>query len=156
MWQVVTESKNQLVSCELSLKSLQRLSTFEDIFAIDSYIFCDSFCYVLLSDVLSIFVNMCARVLVFCSSELSFTNFPGSDNLRSSDPQIHICSTYFDFDCYVQYFFKVEFLISIFISLLLKTFFSWVWYFTMTALLMRFFFSICSSYWMLQIKIINL
>ena len=65
MWQVAPESKIQLVSCELSQKSLLGMSILENIYAIDAYILCDSFLSVLLSNVLSIFVDMYERVLGF-------------------------------------------------------------------------------------------
>ena len=60
MWHVAPESKIQMVSCELYPKSLPGLSTFEDIHAIDVYIFWVSFCYVLFSNALSISVDLYA------------------------------------------------------------------------------------------------
>ena len=50
----------------------------EEIRAIDAYILCELFCYVLLYDSLPIFVYMYAQVLTFSrSSELYFTTFLG-------------------------------------------------------------------------------
>ena len=55
----------QLVSCELFPESLLGLSSLEGIHAIDTFIFCDAFWYVLLSDILSNFFDLYARVLCF-------------------------------------------------------------------------------------------
>ena len=62
MWQVMPESKIQLVSYFMSPKYLLGISTLEDIRAIYTYIFCDSFCSVIFSEALSIFVGLYAQV----------------------------------------------------------------------------------------------
>ena len=49
IWKVSPESKIQLISCELSPKSLLGISSLEDICAIDLYIFCDSLWSLLLT-----------------------------------------------------------------------------------------------------------
>ena len=65
MWQVAHKSKIQLVCCELSPKYLLGISALKYICAIESYIFCDSLWSVIFFNVLPIFVDLCARVLVF-------------------------------------------------------------------------------------------
>ena len=106
MWQVVPESKIQLVSCELSPKYLLGLSTLEGIHAIGVYILCDLCHSVLFSDYLYFFFDLNAQVLSFTrSSELYFTTYLVSDNLWSSDHPIYIWISYLAFDCSVQYVF---------------------------------------------------
>ena len=65
VWQVAPASKYQLVSCEISPKCLLGISTLEDIRAIDAYILCDSFCSILFSNSLSIFVYLYAHIFIF-------------------------------------------------------------------------------------------
>ena len=65
MWQVAPKYKFQLVSCELSPKSLLGIYALGKIRSIDLYIFCDFLWSILFSKYLSIFVNLYARVLVF-------------------------------------------------------------------------------------------
>ena len=65
MWKVSPEYKIQLVSCELSPKYIPVTSSLEDIHAIYVYILCDSLWSVLLSDVLSIFIDLYAQFLGF-------------------------------------------------------------------------------------------
>ena len=62
MLQVAPESKIQLISCELSPKYILGLYALEDIRAIDVYIFCEFLSYALFSNVLSISIDMYARV----------------------------------------------------------------------------------------------
>ena len=82
MWQVAPESKIQLVSCELYPKYLLELSSLEYIRAIDAYIFCESFCSVLLYKVLSIFFNLYKRFWRFLVFMWSL--FSGSLNYGQS------------------------------------------------------------------------
>ena len=72
MWQVVPESKAQLVSCKMSPEYLLEISTLENICAIYVYIFCDSVWSVLFYDILSIVVNLYARVLGFSVFQWNF------------------------------------------------------------------------------------
>ena len=65
MLQVAPEYKIQLVSCELSSSFIIGLYTFEDIYVIDAYIFCESLFSVLFSGVLSILFDLYAQVLEF-------------------------------------------------------------------------------------------
>ena len=82
MWQVASESKIQLVSCDLSQKYLLVIYTLEDTFAIDVYNLCDLISSVLFLKILSIFVDLYARVLEFsCSSELYYPKFLVSEIL---------------------------------------------------------------------------
>ena len=58
VWQVAPESKIQLVSLEVSPKSLLGIFALDDMCTIDTYMFCGSIWYVLFSDVLYIFVYL--------------------------------------------------------------------------------------------------
>ena len=102
MWQVALESKTQLVSCELSRKSLLEISTLEDIGAINAYIFFDLFCSLLFYNVVSIFLylSMCFKLSI--SVKFIF-QFPVSKNMQSNDPPIHIWSTFLVSNRHVQY-----------------------------------------------------
>ena len=154
-----------MISYELSPKYLLGFSKLEDICTIDACIFCGSF-FMPYFPTFYLFLLVCMHNFsdFLCSSELSFTVFPVSENLRSSDPPIHIWSTYLASGCYVQYsYFRVAwiegwtgFFMSIIISLLLKSFFSWVWSSIITAPWLRKKFSLCSFYWIVQTQVINL
>ena len=90
--QVAPESKIQLVSCEISPKSLLEISTLEYIRAIDAYIFCDPFHSIILFDSLYIFIDMHAQVLKFsafqCTLIYDFSGFGKSAIQWSSDPHL--------------------------------------------------------------------
>ena len=82
MWQVTPKSKTQLVICELPSKYLLVISALEVICAIGAFIICDSFWYILLSDILSIYFDLYALFLgnsvfqwTFFSKVSGFRNF---------------------------------------------------------------------------------
>ena len=75
IWQVAPESKSRLVSSELSPKYLLGLSALEDICSIETYIFCNWLRYILFTDVLSIFIDLHARVYHFCATVVFLSNF---------------------------------------------------------------------------------
>ena len=92
MWKISPESKIQLFSCELSPKYLLGLSIFEDIHAIDAYIFCDSFCLIFLSDFFYIFFDAHAQVFVFSVFQITlfyeFSSLGKSAIQWYSDPHL--------------------------------------------------------------------
>ena len=72
MWQVVPQSKIQLVSCELSPNYPLGISTLEDIYAIGAFIDCDLLWSVLFSSALSILVDLYAPFLGFSVFQWTF------------------------------------------------------------------------------------
>ena len=72
MWQYAPDPKTQLVSCELYSKSLLGISALEDLYEIDTNIFCDSFSSGLLFDILYIFYDLYARVFLSSIFQLNF------------------------------------------------------------------------------------
>ena len=72
MLQVAPESKIQLVVVKLYPKYLLEISTLEVIGDIDVYTLCDLLWSVLLSGVLTIFVDLCALVLGFSGIQWTF------------------------------------------------------------------------------------
>ena len=92
MWQVALESKIQLVSYELSPKYILGVSTLEDIRAIDAYIFWDLFCSKFLSYALYIYFYLYVQVFglyVFQKTLFSIFPGPGKSVIQwSSDPHL--------------------------------------------------------------------
>ena len=92
MWQGTPESKIKLVSCDILPKCLLGLSALEDIFAINAYIFCDSFCSVLLSCDLYILFNIYTQVLDFYVFQwtllIKVSGFRQFMMMWSSDPHL--------------------------------------------------------------------
>ena len=166
IWQVAPESKTQLVSCKLFPEYLLGISRLEYISAINAYIFHDSFCSVILSDALSILVDLNAPVFVFSVLQWPiffwiFRFWTICDPvILLPTPESHIWISIVTFSKFIFGVTRIEiwteFLISLYFSLLLKTIFSWVWYSTMTAIWVRKIFSFYSSYWIILIQVINL
>ena len=90
MWQVAPEYKIQLVSCKVSPKYLLEISALEEIGSIDAYIFCELFCSVLLSDVLSIFSICTDEFMIYLFQLNFFYKISVSENLLWNNPLIHI------------------------------------------------------------------
>ena len=154
MWHVAPESKIQLVSSELSPKSLLGIFTLEVICAIEVYIFWDSFYYVLFPYALSILSIFTKKLACPCSRKLNLFIFQVRKICDLVIFLIKIWSTYLAFYCYVQYvYFGVawierwtEFLISLSFYLFFLTLFSWVWSYTITVLWVITICCLCSSY----------
>ena len=128
-----------MVSCNLSPKSLLGIYALGYIRATAAIIFCDSLLSVLFLNVLSIFFNLYARVLVFfCFSELFFESIQFwiicYEMILWSTSEAHIWFLIITFITFIIRFAWIEgwFIIVLYLYLLLKWFFSWTWTPTVT------------------------
>ena len=163
MLQVAPESKIQLISCELSPKYILGLYALEDIRAIDVYIFCEFLSYALFSNVLSISIDMYARVsdsLVFWWNFLSEVSSSRKFAIKwSSGPHLKDA---FGFRPLRLLRLLLEFcglkggFLETFSFLLCLNFLGWVWTSTVTAPWLSKIWYLVISYGIVQIQIINL